>query len=467
MTRSTSVSKAASATTYVGSRRLRAARALSRFPRLGDTVGLMLDPTFYLFEKYLQHGPVFTVKTPYQTYTVLAGAEAATFMSSKDGRECLTVGDSWRFVEEQFGGRDSLVAVDGPQHKQWRTLLQRGYSQEAIAGRYAEAVEVIDDSIDKHWPTGRSVAVLPAMQQLSIAQIGTFVGGVRPTDDDIDYVAFVTEKILKVAPVQHIPKFMLRLPYFVDARSHMVGVAQRAIDRVRHANQAGRTSQSTLLNDILQSNTGESAAANQRNTLFHSVLPYFAGVETTSATATYALHLILKHPEVLTRIQDEVDTMFAQGSITHESLFRSTPALHGAVMEAMRLHPVASFIIRVAARDFDFQGHQIHKGEGVFVGTTVPHFLSEYYDDPMTFDVDRYRGPGAPNRVPGAYSPFGRGPHMCIGKSLAESLMQLMLARIIHRRRLALDSASDRLPNRMSSSSPSPKYAVRVVSSRA
>jgi hypothetical protein len=53
-----------------------------------------------------------------------------------------------------------------------------------------------------------------------------------------------------------------------------------------------------------------------------------------------------------------------------------------------------------------------------------------------------------------------------VGKGLAESLMQLMLARIIHRRTLEPSSPSYRLSNRISSSSPSPKFAVRVVSSR-
>ncbi|SKU22342.1 cytochrome P450 [Mycobacteroides abscessus subsp. abscessus] len=246
----------------------------------------------------------------------------------------------------------------------------------------------------------------------------------------------------------------------------MARVAQNALALAGHSSASGRRGQSTLLEDILESCRDDPNAANQRNMLFHSVLPYFAGVETTSATATYALYLILRHPDVLCRIQDEVAVMFERGGITHDSLFHSTPVLHGAIMEAMRLRPIASFIIRVAAKDFEFHGHQIRSGEGVFIGTTVPHFLSEFYENPMKFDVDRYGDSAGPNRTPGAYSPFGRGPHMCVGKGLAESLMQLMLARIIHRRTLELSSRSYRLSNRVSSSSPSPKFAVRVVSSR-
>ncbi|MHA3019226.1 cytochrome P450 [Mycobacterium sp. BMJ-28] len=426
----------------------------------------MMDPTLYLYEKYLQHGPVFTLKMPYLTYTVIAGTEAANFMSSKQGRECLTVGSSWRFVEEEFGGKDSLVAVDGDPHKQWRTLLQRGYSREAMSGRYAEAVEVIDAAVDKNWLPGNVVPVLPAMQKLSIAQVGTFVGGVRPTDAEIDDIALVTREILKIAPVQHIPKTMLRLPRYVNARSRVNKVAESAIALARRSRDAGGTDRSILLRDILEASGGESGTASQRNMLFHCVLPYFAGVETTSASATFALYLILKHPDVLRRIQTEVDGLFSEPILNNETLFKSTPVLHGAVTEAMRLHPIASFLIRVAARDFEFQGHPVRRGEHVFIGTTVPHFLGEHYPDPMRFDVDRHGSSAIPNRTPGAYSPFGRGPHMCIGKGLAETLMQLTLARIIHRCELELADSSYRLTNRMSSSSPSPKFAVKVVGAR-
>ena len=443
--------------------RLRIPRKLAAIaPRLGDTIGLMLDPTLYLFEKYLQHGPVFTMKTPYLTYTVLAGVEAANLMSSKQGRECLTVGSSWRFVEEEFGGHDSLVAVDGDQHRKWRTLLQRGYSREAVSGRYDDAVQLIDDTVDKHWQCGDLVPILSAMQKLSIAQVGTFVGGVRPTDDEVDDIALVTREILKIAPVQHMPRLMLRLPRYTKPKSRVVAVARKAITRAHDSADDDAADESILLRDIMQSGLDDPGSTNGRNTLFHCVLPYFAGVETTSATATYALYLIHKHPKVLARIRAEVDDLFRGPPLTQEALFRSTPVLHGAVTEAMRLYPIASFLIRVAARDFDFAGHRVNRGEHVFIGTTVPHFLAEYYSHPMVFDVDRYGGSAVPHRMPGVYSPFGRGPHMCIGKGLAETLMQLTLARIIHRRELELTSPTFRLSNRLSSSSPSGRFALRV-----
>ncbi len=39
----------------------------------------------------------------------------------------------------------------------------------------------------------------------------------------------------------------------------------------------------------------------------------------------------------------------------------------------------------------------------------------------------------------GAYSPFGRGPHSCLGQGLAEVLMAMAIARVFHRYDLELE----------------------------
>ncbi|OMB97285.1 cytochrome [Mycobacterium sp. NS-7484] len=437
------------------------ARKLTAIPRVGDTLGMMLDPTLYLVDKYLHHGPVSKLKTLYQTYTVLAGVEAAAFMSSREGRECLSVGDSWRFVEEQFGAKQSLVTVDGKQHKELRGMLQRGYSRDAIMGRYQEAVALIDAALAKEWAAGSRVRVLPSMQALSIAQVGVFAAGVQPNDAYVADVGFVASQVLKIAPVQQIPKTLLKRRNFLTARDRVVEIAKHAIDHARSSAGHQGTAKSTLIADIVSSHADEQDPVKRQNMVFNAVLPYFAGVETTSATATYALYLILKHPDVLKRIRAEVDELFA-GEITHDRLFAVTPTLNGAIMEAMRMHPVAATMVRVATKDFEFKGHQIRQGDKVFVATSVSHFLDDCFTDPTTFDVDRYQGRNSEYRVPGAYSPFGRGPHMCIGKGLAEALMQISLARLLHQRDLRLKPGYH-IKKRLASTTPSQRFFVDVT----
>jgi len=70
----------------------------------------------------------------------------------------------------------------------------------------------------------------------------------------------------------------------------------------------------------------------------------------------------------------------------------------------------------------------------------VPHLMHEYYIDRDTFDIDRYDKPRAEHLQSGAYSPYGRGPHTCLGKSLADVQMAISMARLFHRLDVRLES---------------------------
>src|SRR5918997_6004793 len=107
------------------------------------------------------------------------------------------------------------------------------------------------------------------------------------------------------------------------------------------------------------------------------------------------MYEVLRHPEVLARVRADADALFAAGRDLTERDLRTATSLHGALMETMRLHPIAVTQMRTATRDFTFAGHRVTAGETVFVATSVPHFLDEFFPDPQRFDIDRYDRPRA------------------------------------------------------------------------
>nr|MDT0525995.1 cytochrome P450 [Streptomyces sp. DSM 41633] len=60
---------------------------------------------------------------------------------------------------------------------------------------------------------------------------------------------------------------------------------------------------------------------------------------------------------------------------------------------------------------------------------------------------------------------FGRGPHMCIGKGLAEALMQISLARLLYRLDLRMNPGYQ-LKKRLASTTPSQRFSVEVAGTR-
>jgi cytochrome P450 len=146
---------------------------------------------------------------------------------------------------------------------------------------------------------------------------------------------------------------------------------------------------------------------------------------------------------------------------------KSLPATNGAIMETMRLYPIAVAQIRTANKDFVFHGHQVHEGEMVYIGTAVPHFLDQFYPDADKFDIDRYEKPRAEHMQVGAYSPYGRGHHTCLGKSQAEVLLAMTMAKLFHDLDLELETPDYALKTKAAPTpGPAMSFKVRVKGRR-
>jgi cytochrome P450 len=114
-----------------------------------------------------------------------------------------------------------------------------------------------------------------------------------------------------------------------------------------------------------------------------------------------------------------------------------------------------------------FHGHQVREGEMVYIGTAVPHFLDQYYPDADRFDIDRYEKPRAEHMQVGAYSPYGRGHHTCLGKSQAEVLLAITMAKLVYDLDLELETPDYTLKTKAAPTpGPAMNFKVRVKGRR-
>ena len=103
----------------------------------------------------------------------------------------------------------------------------------------------------------------------------------------------------------------------------------------------------------------------------------------------------------------------------------------------------------------------------MFVATTVPHYLPEYFPDPHRFDIDRYLPERAEHKQRGAYAPFGLGTHRCLGSNFAETQIALTLATILRDVELKLDPPGYTLKiDPLPSPSPDKNFKFKVVRRR-
>ncbi len=426
-------------------------------PVLGSAMALSRDPMAFLVRAHRVYGPVFRIRLLNRTAIVLAGPELARWMGSREGRDALSSHDAWIGLAEEFGATRFLLSADGTEHRRLREVMRRGFSREALDGRLGELVAITDRRLDGDWRPGTRVPVVRALQRLVTDQLGTLLAGEVSTAllDDVRRAALTA---LTTRVTRQRPTLLLRDPRYRRAHARVVALGRRLIDEPGGAGP--------LVADLVAAHDRDPELIGADDLVLAAISPYVAGLDTVANPLASLLPAVLSRPALLERLRAEADAAFAAGPFTEASL-AALAGVHGAVLETMRLYPIAVAQARNAARDFTYAGHRIRAGEMIFCAITVPHFSPEFFPEPDVFDVDRYGPDRREHAAPGAFSPFGRGPHTCLGKGVADVQATLTTARLLHRLDLALDPPG-RLPRRTPVPTPGPstRFRVRVAGIR-
>lgn len=431
-------------------------------PLIGSLIGMARDPAQFFLDTYLKYGTVARLSILGQKYVLISGIEAANFMGTREGRDCLRSKEFWQGLVSEMGATRILTGEDGESHKQLRDIMRHGYSKESIKGRYNELVTITDGALKRDWPIGKDVPVVEAMQYMVVDQLGTILTGAAP----LEYVKDIRTTILYILNVlvtRQRPKILLKRPQYKKAKARVFELGEKMIVEAKARFGKVKEEDRNLIDDVYAAHMNTPEIMPASDLIVTLTGPYVAGLDTVANTTSAIVYTVLKHPEVKARIYAEVDALFAEGTVDEDGLLKRLPALNGAIMETMRLYPIAVAQMRTATKDFVFDGHQIKEGEMVYLGTSVPHFMDEYYPDAKKFDIDRYQKPRAEHLKAGAYSPYGRGPHTCLGKSLAEVQIALSMARLFYKLDLELESPNYLLKTKTAPTpGPAMDFKVRV-----
>jgi enediyne biosynthesis protein E7 len=158
----------------------------------------------------------------------------------------------------------------------------------------------------------------------------------------------------------------------------------------------------------------------------------WAGTETTALTLAWSLYLLSQHPEVLERIRAEARAVCGERDPQWNEVQQLTYT-RMVIQETMRLFPPIWALIRIAAGDDDIEGHKIKAGDKVVILAYVMHHSPKYWDNPETFDPERFAPERAKKRVKYSYLPFAAGKRACIGGALSQIENTLALVQLLRR----------------------------------
>ncbi|CAN2388683.1 acting on paired donors [Pristimantis euphronides] len=156
-----------------------------------------------------------------------------------------------------------------------------------------------------------------------------------------------------------------------------------------------------------------------------------AGFETTSNTLMFLSYLLATHPDVQTKVQEEIDTLLPnKAPPTYEALMQME-YLDMVLNENLRLYPVAGRIERVCKTTTEINGVIIPKDMVVVIPAYVLHRDPEVWPEPDEFRPERFSKENKETQDPYTFLPFGAGPRNCIGMRFAmlnmKSVVTLLL----------------------------------------
>lgn len=400
-------------------------------PLIGNVLDLAQDTRAFLLAQYQIHGPVFRVRALNREYTVLAGPEANLFLS-REGRSCFRSWEFWHEMDVELGASRSMISIDGADHTRFRKVQQPGFSRSVIQNHIPQVIAMTRREIGR-WPVGKPLEGLYAFQRIVTEHLGTLAAGIPPGEYLDDLIVFI-RAVLVTRVTRTRPAFFLHTPRVRRARARVEELKQRVLD-IHRGNGASR--ERDLIDDLLALAEKDPAFLPERDLGVGILSPFIAGLDTVASTCAFMLYALLKHPKLMDSITDEVDAFFFAGDLSAQAL-RQLDLTHRAAMETLRMYPIAPALTRTVAQPFEFAGYDFEPGTNVIIGTTVSHYLPQFYPNPETFDIDRYLPERKEQRQPGAFAPFGGGPHTCLGAGFAETEIILTLATLLHSTRLAM-----------------------------
>ncbi len=158
-----------------------------------------------------------------------------------------------------------------------------------------------------------------------------------------------------------------------------------------------------------------------------------AGHDTTALTLTYTWYLLSRHPAVEAQLHEHLEAELGGRPPTMADV-PDLDLVDRIVDEAMRLYPPVYVMFRAPTEPVTFDGYTVPEDGTIMLSQWATHRSKRFWDDPETFDPDRWAGESDRPRY--AYFPFGGGPRHCIGKHLAKLEATLILARTAQEYRL-------------------------------
>jgi cytochrome P450 len=410
----------------------------------GTLLEYLNDPIGFIVNVVRKYGDVVKIRNAYITEYVVSHPDGVERILHDNHRN-YTRNDSFVWDKAKIALGESLLTTDGDNWRDRRRLMQPVFHHRSVANFESIITHHTSASLDA-WQSyvnrKQPIDIATEMTRLTLQILleSLFTAEIQKETSSIGWATTVQNQdlLLRTAIPFYPPPF---IPTFHNLR---LNKALHMLDEIMyrliadHRNHPENTRD--LLSLLIQSRDEETGETLRDEQLRGELLAlFFAGHETTANTLAWLFYLLSSHPDVVMRLQAEIDAYVGQRLPSVQDL-SNLPYSQLIISETLRLYPPSWITTRKALADDEICGYYIPRGAIINLCSYVTHRHPAFWENPDDFDPDRFSAERSAGRPRYAYFPFLRGPHQCIGKDFALLEVQLVLIMVMQRYRLELVS---------------------------
>jgi cholest-4-en-3-one 26-monooxygenase len=347
-----------------------------------------------LFGELRREAPVLWHEGDYEGgpgYWIVSRYDTIKTISRQPGLFSSASGTS---IEDRGEDFVSMIGMDPPDHRRYRSLVSSGFTRRQIAAQEPRHRQIVRSILDAVLDRGQCDFVVDVAAELPLRVIAELLGVPQSACHDIyDW----SNKMIGSQDDE----------YVVDLEEAGAAAQEMFVFANGLAEDRLANPRDDLMSAILHGEVdGNRLGSFEFDTFF--LLLAVAGNETTRNLISHGLLLLLEHPDALERL-------------------RADPSLvPGAIEEMLRFKSPVYSMRRTALEDTALCGQSIRKGDKLMMYYPSANRDEDVFEDPDVFDIERRNN---------HHLAFGVGEHFCIGTHLARLETRVMFEAILERMR--------------------------------
>ncbi|KAH8171018.1 cytochrome p450 domain-containing protein [Sarocladium implicatum] len=161
-----------------------------------------------------------------------------------------------------------------------------------------------------------------------------------------------------------------------------------------------------------------------------------AGAETTAIALTNIMELLIRHPDKLATLREELSNVLHEDDVVapYDSV-KDLPYLKACLDEGLRISPPTSSGLprRTPPQGASIMGEWIPGSTSVSMTIYGAHHDPSIFPDPDSFKPERWLDPAERKRMEPYFIPFSAGARGCIGRNISYLEQIVVLATIVNR----------------------------------